>query len=88
MNKIVKVKKCTILWHVYNLKISHVYSDIIYSLIADIDSEYRKTANITITRGKIKKYLRMTIDYSLPEKIILSMVNYIANIFLLHPIRH
>ena len=32
---------------------------------------------MTITRGKIHKYLGTTIDYSSPGKIILSTVNYI-----------
>ena len=35
---------------------------------------------MTITQGKIYKYLGMTIDYSLPGKVKFSMVNYIGNI--------
>ena len=33
---------------------------------------------MTIMRGKVHKYLEMTIDYSSPGKIILSMINYIV----------
>ena len=33
---------------------------------------------MTVTWGKIHKYHRMTIDSSLPEKLILSMVDYIV----------
>ena len=32
---------------------------------------------MTITRGKVHKYLGMTIDYSLPGKLILPMIEYI-----------
>ena len=32
---------------------------------------------MTIMWGKVHKYLGMTIDYSLPGKVILSMINYI-----------
>ena len=32
---------------------------------------------MTITRGKVHKYLGMNIDYSLPGKVIFSMIDYI-----------
>ena len=35
---------------------------------------------MTITRGKVHKYLGMTIDYSSPGKVILSMIDYIGKI--------
>ena len=61
MNKIINDKHCTILWHVDNLKMSHVDPDIFYSVLANIDSEYGNISKMTITRGKIHKYLVMTI---------------------------
>ena len=42
MNKIIDNKQCTILWHVYDLKISHVDPTVISSVLADIDAEYGK----------------------------------------------
>ena len=33
---------------------------------------------MTITRGKVHKYLGMTIDYSSPGKVIFSMIEYIG----------
>ena len=44
---------------------SHVDPDIVSSVLADIEAEYGKIAKTTITRGKIHKYLGMTINYSL-----------------------
>ena len=35
---------------------------------------------MTITRGKIHKYIGITIDYSFTGKVILSMVSYIGKI--------
>ena len=35
---------------------------------------------MTITRGKVHKYLGMNIDYSSPGKVILSIINYIGKI--------
>ena len=78
MNKIIDNKQCTILWHVDDLKTSHVDPAVVSSVLADIDAEYGKIAKMNITRGKVHKYLWMTIDYSLPGKLILSMINYIG----------
>ena len=63
MNKIVKGKQCTILWHVDNLNMLHIYSDVFSSPLSEIDAEYGNITKMNITRGKINKYLGMTIDY-------------------------
>ena len=65
---------------VNELNMSHVDYDIDSSILADIDTEYGKIVKMTITWGKIHKYLGMTIDQSFPGKVILSMVNYIGKI--------
>ena len=78
MKKIVDNKQCTILWHVDDLKTSQFNPAIISSVFADIDAEYLKVAKMTITRGKVNKYLGMTIDYSLTDKLILSISDYIV----------
>ena len=78
INKIIDNKQCTILWHVDDLKTSHVDPAIVPSVLDDIDVEYGKIAKITITRGKVHKYLGMTIDYSSPGKVIFSMIEYIG----------
>ena len=56
--------QCTTLWNVDNLNMSYVDNGIVYSVLYDIDTEYRNILKMTITRGKIHKYLGMTIDYS------------------------
>ena len=78
MNKIIDGNQCTILWNVDDLKSSHFNPAVIYSVLSDIDAEYRKIAKMTITRGKVHKYLRMAIDYSSPGKVIFSMIDYIG----------
>ena len=80
MNKFVKGKKFTILWHVKDLNMLHVDSDVVSRVLASTHEEYGKMAKMTITQGKIHKYLRMTIDYSYPGKVKLSMVDYSGNI--------
>ena len=79
MKKIDYGKQCTIIWNVDNIKISHVDSNIVSSVLAYIDTEYGKISKMTITQVKIHKYLRMTIDYSSPDKVDFFMVYYIGN---------
>ena len=62
MNKIIDNKKCTILWHVDYLKTSNDDPAVISSFLADIDAECGKISKMTITQGKVHKYLGMTMD--------------------------
>ena len=78
MNNIIYNKQCTILWNFNDLNTSYVDPDVVSSVLADINAEYGKIAKMTITRGKVHKYLGMTIDYSSPGKVIFSMINYIG----------
>ena len=78
MNIIFDGKQCTILWNVEDLNMSHVDSEIVSSILADIDAEYGNIVKMTITQGKIHKYLGMTINYSYQGKLIFYMVDYIG----------
>jgi hypothetical protein len=80
MNKTVNGKQCTVLWHVDDLKMSHVDPKVIDELIADIDQEYGKEAPITKTRGKVHDYLGMTIDYREDGAVKITMIDYINNL--------
>ena len=55
-------------------------SNIVSSVLSEIDALYRKISEMTIMWGKIHKYLGMTINYFFPGKVVLSMVNYIGKI--------
>ena len=79
MNKSVNDKKCIILWHVNNLNMLHIYSDVFSSPLSEIDAEYGNITKMTITQGKINNNIGMTINYSLTGKVIFSMVNYIGS---------
>jgi hypothetical protein len=76
-NKIINGKQCTILWHVDDLKISHVDANVVTDVINLLESEFGKEAPLTKTRGKVHDYLGMTIDYSIPGKVKFTMVDYI-----------
>jgi hypothetical protein len=57
-------KQCTIMWHVDDLKISHVNNSVNTNIIKMIDYEFGKEAPLAITRGKIHDYLGMTLNNS------------------------
>ena len=55
MNKIVKGKQCTIIWHADDLKMSQVDYNIVFIILSYIDAEYGKITKTTILQGKIHK---------------------------------
>jgi hypothetical protein len=79
MNKDINGKRRIVLWHVDDLKISHVNSDVVTSIIDLLDAEFGKEAPLTKMRGKIHDYLGMTIDFSDDGKVKFSMINYVEN---------
>lgn len=79
MNKEIGGKQCTVLWHVDDLKISHVVSSVIDGVLDSLNQKYGKESPLTVTRGDVHDYLGMTIDYSVKGKVIIRMRDYIKN---------
>lgn len=69
--------QCTVLWHVDDIKVSHVNPDVVSSIISDFEKEFGKEAPLTIRRGKKHVYIGMKIDYSISGKVIITMIEYI-----------
>jgi hypothetical protein len=63
-NKKINGQKCTITWHIDDLKISHVDSNVVSDIIKKIDKVFGRKAPLTITRGKKLEYLGMLLDFS------------------------
>ena len=77
-NKMIDGKQCTIVWHVDDLKISHVDPEAVTAMIKLIDNEFGKESPITVTRGKVHDYLGMTLDYSTKGKVMIKMLDIVA----------
>ena len=77
MNKMINGKQCTILWHVDDLKISHVDPTVVSMVLKKINDKYGRETPITTTRGKEHDYLGMLIDYSGGGKVQFMMTDYI-----------
>jgi hypothetical protein len=77
VNKIIASKQCTIVWHVDDLKISHVEASVVSSIIEDLDSVFGNEAPLTIHRGKSHEYLGMTLCYDTPGMVRIVMTDYV-----------
>jgi hypothetical protein len=72
--------QCTILWHVDDLKISHVNPEVVSNIIRRLNERYGKEAPLTEHCGAIHEYLGMTIDFSNVGKVVFRMDDYVQDI--------
>ena len=75
-NKMVNGKQCTVLWHVDDLKISHVDSKVVDDVLDKLGQRYGKDAPLVTTRGKIHEYLGMTLDFTNDGEVMIKMYDY------------
>jgi hypothetical protein len=80
VNKMVDNKQLTVVWHVDDLKISHVSAKVVDDFIADLDSEFGKETPLSKSREKVHDYLGMTLDFSVPGQVTITMIDYIKMI--------
>lgn len=74
MNKIINGKQCTIVWHVDDLKVSHVDSKVVTSILKSMADKY---GELTITRGKKHTYVCMDLSFGDNKDVSISMKEYI-----------
>ena len=79
-NKDINGKQCTIVWHVDDLKISHVDPVVNNEIVASLNKEYGKVGEMTVGWGKVHNYLGMKLDFSKPGKFIVDMEEYLDKI--------
>ena len=79
-NKVINGKQCTIVWHVDDLKISHVDSNVVSEIIGSLNEEYGQVGEMTVRRGKIHDYLGMKLDFSKPKQFVIDMEEMIDEI--------
>jgi hypothetical protein len=53
MNMDFNGKQCAVLWHVNDLKISHVDPDVVSNIIEKLNGRYGKEEPMTVTREKL-----------------------------------
>jgi hypothetical protein len=76
-NKMVNGKQCIVLWHIDDLKISHVDPAVVESLLDLINGVHGKLRPLVTTRGKTHDCLGMTLDHTEDSKVKIVMKDYI-----------
>jgi hypothetical protein len=79
-NKMIEGTQCTVVWHIDDLKISHVNKDVVTDIIGLLQNVYGKLTPLTENRGTVHDYLGMRLDFSLPGKVVFTMEGYINDI--------
>ena len=81
MNKMVNGKQLTIIWHVDDLKISHVEESVVEDVLKELELKFGgPNGKLSTTRGKTHNYLGMTLDYSRKNMVQLTMFDYLSDL--------
>jgi hypothetical protein len=80
VNKLINGKQCTIIWHVDDLKLSHVDQNVLEGVVKKLNAKYGQEDPLVVHRGKVHEYLGMTIDYSEDGKVKFMMTDYVKGI--------
>ena len=78
-NKIVNGKQLTVVWHVDDLKASHVDPKVIDGFIKWLKDKYedKEIGLLKATHGKIHNYLGMNLDYTEEGIVKIDMIDYV-----------
>jgi hypothetical protein len=84
-NKIIEGKQMTICFHVDDCKLSHHKKKVMDTMIEYLREEYESIFKdgkgaMTVSRGKIHKYLGMTLDYIVCGRVKSTMFDYVDEI--------
>ncbi len=85
MNKVINGSQCTICFHVGGCKISHKSSKVIDYTIEWLRKDYKsifedESGKMTVRRGKVHKYLGMTLDFSTKHQEKILMIDYVKDV--------
>ena len=80
-NKMINGKQHTVLWHVDDLKISHVDPKVNDEFIKWVDEKHGddEIGRVTATRGKKHDYIGMVLDFQTDGEIKVDMTKYVEN---------
>jgi hypothetical protein len=80
VNKMIDGKQCTAIWHIDDIKISHVDQSVLDSVAKSLDDRYGKHKPLTVHCSPVHDYLGVTIDYSEPGKVKFIQKDYVDGI--------
>ena len=84
-NKSINGSQCTICFHVDDCKISHKSTKVVDSTIKWLQRDYKSifedgSSEMKVCRGKVHKYLGMTLDFTTKRQVKISMVDHVRDV--------
>ena len=84
-NKTVENLQLTVVWHVDDLKVSHVLTKVVTRMANWLNKTYEQlfsdgSGKMKINRGKIHEYLGMTLDFSISGEVKITTTPYIREV--------
>ena len=67
-------------FHVDNLKVSHKDQAVLEDFLSNLRDEFGQEDESTENKELIHEYLGITIDYSIPRKVVFTMFDYLENV--------
>lgn len=75
-NKTINGAQCTILWHVDDLKISHVDPTVVESILERLNDRFGQQKPLSVARGPVLDYLGMRLDFSTAGQVSVTMPEF------------
>jgi hypothetical protein len=77
-NKVINGKQFTVVWHVDDIKMSHVDEKEVSKLIIWLKSIYGE--DMRVLRGRVHDYLGMTLDFTNKGEVKVTMIDYLKGV--------
>ena len=78
--KMLNDKQCTVVWHVDNLKISHVDETVVNKLVDSLNGVFGKETPLTGSTGSVHEYLGMNLDFREAGYLGVDMIPYVRSL--------
>ena len=76
-NKMVNGHQLTVCWHVDDLKSSHIDPKVNDEFLQWIKDMFGQLQEVKMTQGPVHNYLDVTLDYSVPGQVLITMSQYV-----------
>ena len=77
VNKTIKGHQITVVWHMDDLKVSHVNIKEVDKFVMQMEETFGADAPLSVSRGKIHDYLGMNLDFRVEGEVRIDMEHYI-----------
>ena len=77
VNKTINGHQMTVVWHMDNLKVSHMEAKEVEKFIKQMEETFGKDTPLSVSCGKIHDYLEMTLDFRNKGEVQIDMEHYI-----------